>query len=170
MIKAVTVMADNREKFPVTFPATLDLHTARNVWHIVKITVKRAALKTGDYYLKDFRSTCLIERKGSMEELIACVAGNDVRRFRNQLDRLAYETVHPYLLLDISLSQLTRNSRHSTITYSKVIDLALIECTRRKIPVIGPVTARTTNSRRKLGEYLVRLMLSHVLNHGSPAR
>lgn len=135
----------------------------------------REVLGWGDLTLEGHESLVSIERKYSLLELKNNLFGpmRERSRFLSSLDRLSNNVKFPYLLLDLGLTLGYRHDYHKTIRdYSKrkgyfptperIWDVLFQHCHGRGISIIGPVDARTEQRRAHLGDYLLRLMLSHT--------
>lgn len=153
----LVILVDKREKNPLVFPSTMLVSTG---WtrHLFKVITKPQTLKTGDYAVEGFEDICLVERKGSMEELQSNFFGQrDSWRFRRCLERLRDSTKHPVLLFDIALASAFRATEFSK-NPSDVLDAALRACIRYNVTPLWltPPVAAAWASRT--GEFVARMM------------
>ena len=160
---------DNREVYRLIWPDFVYWRPCEyGETTVFKVMPVKRHMKTADYYLKGHKRSCLIERKASVSELATNLFGT-VRRRRNFLsclDRMVDESDHPYLFLDMRWSDLWKD--HDT--HGRVIsrcpfslyDHLMQELFSRGIGVIGPQAARTINTRRQAGDWLLRVMLNHA--------
>lgn len=163
-----TVLVDCNEGKRIPFPSAMLWRPRGNTAAMISIGTKiinmgRVEGSRGDIGLMGFLHVTGIERKGRMAELAYGVRQGILER---QLRVLASGTKHPYLLLDIPLTELygtgyNTGFREADIT-QLTLDAVFVLCQKYNVKIIGPVTAGSTSARRALGEYLVRLMLSHV--------
>lgn len=162
--RKITVYVDDREKDPVLFPVNITWYPSRNGKDVcqVQVVTERKRLRTGDYFLKHFRSTCIVEKKGSLDEVKDNVLGAGTKRFHAQLDRLRTATRYPYLLLTESFSKMTSPTRWCKDPM-RAIGHLLTECTRRNIHLLWIGGAHAPRARVRLGEALIRIMLTHAL-------
>ena len=77
MSNELTILVDSREKKPLPFPEHLpllrsDLPALSRSSRTYRLRTESLTMATGDYALKGYEKQCLIERKGSLQE----VAGN----------------------------------------------------------------------------------------------
>ena len=169
MKREFVILRDTREKKPLIFPETMTfLSDEKPPWHrrekTVRIRVHEHPLKTGDYCLLEHESNVLIERKGSIRELMGyCLTKDGLRRFTNQVDRLRSECQRPFLLLEGTPMDLQRPTLH--------VDkpgLALDSFQRilfeRQIPLIL-LPAGTTSARKAVGEWVARLLINGAITH-----
>ncbi len=99
--------------------------------------MEMAALKTGDYIIKELPNKVCIERKASVEEL-AMNLGSDLERFEKELVRMQ-EFEHKYIIIECSIDKI--------IKY--------------------PVGSRAPKDIVKLsGKYLIRKLLELQLKYG----
>ncbi len=162
--RKITVLVDDREKDAVLFPRSITWHPTRNGKGVreIQIAVQRKRLKTGDYYLEKFRKISIMEKKGSLTEIANNTIGGGTRSFQSQLDRLRETTRYPYLLLTDSFSKMTCPSKWNTDPM-RVLSHLFQECTRRNINLLWIGGAHSPKARVRLGETILRIMLSHVL-------
>jgi hypothetical protein len=75
---------------------------------------------------------------------------------------LAASCTYPYLLLEASQLEMLRPSPHVQCP-PLVLDAFFRELSLLGIPLLWLPAGSTSGARRRLGELIVRLMLSHVL-------
>lgn len=158
----ITVLIDTREKFPLLFPKTLDWHRGgRGRPHTFLVKTKTVRLPAGDYALLGY-DEALIERKGSLRELSNNIFSLDARRSRAAFQKLIEATENPYLLLDLTLGEMMTATEH--VQDAKIIVDALLDLTQElglKLLIVGG--CRAAGARRMLGEFVIRLLLSHAM-------
>lgn len=156
MPQRITILQDKREKTPLIFPKTLPRERKS-----IFIDIEKATLPTGDYALKGHEKTCLIERKGSLDELCACTMGAKNANFLGtdgQLDRLAASCDIPILLIERSLKHLTTPTRYAK-NPPAILDSVMSQCLRRGI-ALYVVPGGSVQHRRLLGEFVARLLVN----------
>ncbi len=164
--KKMTVLVDSREKYPVLFPATVLYYPTRAVhpFHIIHITPEVVEMQTGDYALKGYEDTCIIERKGAMTEISANLCSKDYARSHAAFERLAKETKHPYLVLEETPAGMLPSHYPSTRpTPDRVTDAFLREVCEFGLSLIFVGKAKSPGSRRKLGHFLLKVLLGHAM-------
>ncbi len=164
--KRLTVLVDSREKFPLLFPASVLWYPTRAArpFYIIHIDQKVVELPAGDYALKGYEHTCIIERKGAMTELMTNLCSKDYARSHAAYQRLVDTTAHPYLMLEETPAGMLPNSYPSTRPVpDRVVDAFLREVCGFKIPLIFAGRARSPGHRRKLGHFMLKIMLGHAL-------
>lgn len=163
----LTVQVDKQEKIPVLFPSVCWYHPTRQdkTPRCIRLKVEVVKLDAGDYRLANYPECCIIERKGSLRELSGNLHTADYGRFRRALERLRASCSHPYLLIDESFSAMVTASRDPTECRApeQVMDALNRELIRMRIPLLWIGGVRSTRTRTRMGDYLVRLMLAHAL-------
>jgi hypothetical protein len=160
----VTVLIDSREKRPLLFPSWIDLREDRTLKvHQIQVKTKRIAMPAGDYTLEGYDYLCVFETKRTLRELHNNVCTNDWERETRALKRLAEACKYPYLVWELTPSELFRKSIHvpdPQLVYDRWMQ-AIARFNLRLMFAGGGVGP---GPRRKLGEQLVRLMLAHIQN------
>jgi hypothetical protein len=122
-------------------------------------------LSEGDYCISGHESACLVERKGSINEVAMNCLSRDRKRFVDALERLADSTEHPVLFLEGSPVDLTgRLQPGSNLPESGPALDALFDLTHRYNIDLVIAPAKTVRQRRAAGEMVARLLLSAVLH------
>lgn len=122
-------------------------------------------MPTGDYALKGYEYACIIERKGAMTELSANLCSKDYKRSHAALLRLSEETEHPYLMLEETpAGMLPSHYPSARPTPDRVCDAFLREVCSLKLSLIFVGRARSPGNRRKLGHFMLKIMLGHALS------
>ncbi|MCI0560825.1 MAG: ERCC4 domain-containing protein [Nitrososphaera sp.] len=98
-----TIIQDSREKKPWCFSATGSIDN-----------VEVAKLDTGDYSIKGFEKSFMIERKASVDELFVNL-GVQWARFEREMER-AKPYKYKYLVIEASLSQIYQGSNYSKMS------------------------------------------------------
>ncbi len=168
--KRMTVLIDKQEQYPVLFPATVLYYPTRafHPFFLIHIDQKVMRLPTGDYALKGYEDTCIIERKGAQSELSTNLCSQDYKRNHAALKRLSEETKHPYLMLEETPAGLLPNSYPSTRPVpDRVCDAFLREVCEFNLSLIFAGRARSPGQRRKLGHFMLKIMLCHAMAKNS---
>jgi ERCC4-type nuclease len=157
-----TVTIDRREQRELRFPEVMKWYGDRaTTGQIVIVRTQTKQMPVGDYALKGFEETCIIERKGSIRELATNLLGDDWARAMDAFKRLADATAHPYLMVECTPADLRTRSRwvHEP---ERVVDAlaALIEKLDLRLILCGRVT--DVKQKRTVGELMLRLMLAHA--------
>ena len=104
MKREYTILVDEREKKPFTFPEHIVcLDPTKEPWAqrgvTIRLRTQKRTLKTGDYAIDG--SNCVVERKGSIDEITQNLLTQDGRRrFSDCCKRLRDTTSRPLLLLE----------------------------------------------------------------------
>jgi ERCC4-type nuclease len=163
----LTVLVDSRERYPLLFPGAIKYYRVRGGDpNLIRVATKVEALKTGDYCLKGYDG-CMIERKGSMRELQGNLFTKDYRRSKAAFTRLVEACDHPYILLDFPLSEMFQPTEN-VLEPERVLDALLDTIQEFGLGVLWPGPCKTVQSRTRLGELCVRLMLCHALQLAEP--
>jgi len=115
-------------------------------------------IRTGDYALKGYEKITLCERKGAWTEICSNLFTADRPRFIAAFDRLAVETKHPILLLDLPVR--TRGNKYAR-NPEQLLDGIFYEATKRGISVL---VVPPSTQRYRAGEWLFRLMWQYIYN------
>lgn len=166
--RTLTVLIDSREKKPLCFPAVLRHYPNRGSSRAKLIPIRsfRVKLPAGDYALKGHRSCCLLERKGSIEEVASNLLTNDYARFRAALERLAASCTYPYLLIDESLARMNRSSWVEQP--DRVLQFLISETTSLGIRLLWIGGSKRPRAKTVLGATILRIMLVHALSDREP--
>lgn len=154
-----TVLVDSREKKPLPFPAHLVVgrQGGKGTCTVAVRTIV-APLKTGDYVLQGHEAGTIVERKGSLMEVVKNVRGRDRTRFLAALDRLAEEAARPVLFLEGTPSDLAR-AEHRDPTLRGGLDELMRLCSTRNVHFFL-LPARTPGNRRSAGEFILRMLIA----------
>lgn len=160
----VTVLIDSRERRPLLFPSWITFHGDRTLdAHQIQVKTEVVTMPAGDYALKGYEDVCLIETKRSLRELHNNVCTNEWPRVGKALKRLSEACDYPYIVWEITPSQLFWKSKHvpdPELVLDRWHQVIVHFNLRLMLAGIGS----NPGPRRKLGEQLVRLMIVHVLN------
>lgn len=164
--RTITVQVDSRERYPVLFPANVHISDPCRIGRKILIKVKTEVIKldTGDYRLKEYPNTCVIERKGAQRELFKNLFNQrDMIRSAKAFRRLS-AVEHPYLLLEVSPAALL-STRHTPFGLSPETLLERLSGVIAKYDLNTLWTGKSNSSsaRRDLGTVLVYLMLGYAL-------
>lgn len=163
----ITVQIDKQEKDPLLFPDTLLWTPPNSKVVLSRVKTEVVVLPYGDYRLKSWKTGCVVERKGSLDEVATNLcSAHDKARFWKAWNRFLDHSTHPILFLDwpISRCQLRhfKSSRETTETVmSKLWDLIYRSGfhERNGIVIWGGYN-KTVQSRVAAGAELLRLILT----------
>lgn len=158
--KALTVLVDDREKYPVQFPANFRWHNASHAY-LIKVHTKRVRLPTGDYALKGYEKYVLVERKGSMRELHNNLCTKDVVRFTACLHRMRKECARPILYVDLPLATVFRAGEYVP-NPEMVVDKFFQRAVEFETWPLWVSTPKTLGGAQRAGELLIRTMWTAV--------
>lgn len=160
----ITIIKDSNEQYPLLFPEHIEWYQYRDNSDpgLITITVEKRRLSEGDYALAGYEHLGLVERKGAITEIAGNMLSDDYSRARSAFERLAEACLHPYLLLDVTVPEMFKKSRWCP-TPRAAIDALLSLVNELGIRVILSGNCRADATRRQLGEFVVRLLLSHAL-------
>lgn len=166
-MRKLCIVYDSREQYNLLFPATF-FWRPDSTTTVFAVTVERKKMPTADYHVKDCKRECLIERKASVSELRANLFGAARKRwnFLQSLDRMAKESDHPYLFLDMRWQDIAQDwdekgrpvMRYPISIYAHLMQELFV----RGIGLLGPIPARTVSQRRLAGSFLLDVMLAHI--------
>lgn len=171
--RIITVLYDRNEQVPVKFPTHITFYPNRlsQSAQSLRVEAQKAVLDFGDYCLLGFEKCCVIERKASVDELAKNLMSADYKRSHSSLSRLVAGCSHPYLLLDESLPNFLRPTRYMKgVSSEAVVDSLITELMELKIPLLSVGTCRALVTRRRLGAFLVHLMLKHAVASQQPQK
>lgn len=161
--RRLTVLIDKREKLPITFPASLKFWPDRGLRPVfVPVSTKKVTMKAGDYALKGFEDTCLIERKGSVRELHNNLLTKDWARCQRAFNKLYLATTHPCLLLEIPTSDFLRVTKEVP-NPERVFDILTRVVRKYGFQLWFAGNCKHPRTRRALGEQMIRVMLAHAM-------
>ena len=162
----IVVLVDTREKRPLLFPSHITCETIKDgkiKRVLIPVKTKKQKLDYGDYSIEGLESCCVIERKGSIQEIEKNLYDSkDAVRTGKAFKRLTDGCKFPYLLLEITPSAMVRSSLQ--------IDGGCPEgLIHRLSMVVAKYNLRTfwvskptsSSSRRSLGTALLHLMVAH---------
>jgi hypothetical protein len=184
--KRLTVLVDSREKDPIFFPRIIPFYPERHSSRIlIHLLTEEVALDAGDYCLKGYESLCGIERKKNLGEIATNLLSRDRRRAIAALDRFAKQYVYRYLLVEATVAQFYTDISHQWGNAKGddqaplevrdppcpelIQDTLFRELTIRHIRPLIVGRGASVHTRTRMGEILVRLMLSHVLHYLGPS-
>jgi ERCC4-type nuclease len=162
-LRRLTVLIDTREKLPITFPASLKFWPDKGLRPVfIPVSTKKVTMKTGDYALKGFEDTCIIERKGSVRELHNNLLTKDWSRCQEAFKRLARATDYPYLLLEIPSPDFLKVTK-DVPNPERVFDILTRLVHKYDFRLWFAGNCKHPRTRRALGEQMIRVMLAHAL-------
>lgn len=158
--KKLVIEIDTREKRPLPFPSFL--RTPSETFAIQTIRVR---LPEGDYRLKAYPDVCIIERKGSVEELAKNLLTWDNKRQGRAIAKLIAACSNPYLLIEAPVSSISMPPPHpERFAYDPIYLVhaltTMIARTRLSVLWVGRTQSQSTRSR--IGELVASLLLAHA--------
>jgi len=162
----VTVQIDTREQIPMLFPSMIQIGhpelTYRNI--LVAVQVEKIKLPFGDYRLKEYPKICVVERKASQLEIFKNINDSHDRiRQAKAFRKLATGCKYPYLLVEASPGELLSDNPHVKQPELICHRLAIAIAKYKFQALFIPWKSRNSNIRRKVGTFLLHLMLGCVL-------
>jgi len=157
----ITVQVDTREQYPLLFPkhVYLDDPSDMRKRKLVAVTVENIKLDTGDYRLKEYPECCVIERKGSPEELYKNLFSADTKRQGASLQRLS-AVQYPYLMIEgTPANYLTTNPRIMSSQPESLMHRLSMVIPKYNLNVIWVTKPSTPTARRNLGTAVVHILL-----------
>lgn len=162
MTHQTPVIIDSREQLPLPFPATVICPRTESGTHdevdLHIITTQVEALPEGDYCLGNNRAGTVVERKYRYLELIKNASAVDRRRQESSLRRLSLACSYPCLLLEDTPFPDERGDPKAI----RALHMLFGWLTAYRISLLwfGP-QQRSERARKRLGEYILRIMLSN---------
>lgn len=161
--KKLTVQVDTREKRPLIFPSFIEIdHPERKNYVLrIEIILEHCKLDAGDYRLKEYPACCIVERKGSVRELIQNLDDSlaDSIRQAKALRRLTSSCAYPLLLLEFAPSEFEVLGNSNLLMHK----LALVVAKYRLGLLWLPYKHWGATNRRRVGEFLIHLMLGFAI-------
>lgn len=168
--KSLTVQIDTREKYPILFPATIQIGDPKHPDDatrrmLIPISTEKIKLNVGDYRLKEFPDCCVIERKASQRELFNnLMAAKGKIRQAKAFKRLADQVKYPYLLLEISPAEMLHARYPELVSVPEILFHRLCQVLMKyKFGLIWVSRTHTPTGRRRIGTSLIHLMLACAL-------
>lgn len=162
------VIDKNEHRMPLLFPS-------RILWcpdygrPPAPLTIHKTVRKLpfGDYCLAGRAHQACVETKRSLDELANNLSGQDRHRAGDAFRRLADGCKHPYLMLDLDWAMLRGDWRsgqdhEDRPDPGRIQDLLFKLCVAYRFRVLGPIRARTPQTRRWAGDFVLRLLLAHA--------
>ncbi len=160
----ITIQVDTREQYPILFPETIAIPHPERLYREIKIKVKmeKKKLPYGDYRLKEYPYCCVVERKASQLELFKNLMSKDAVRQAKSFRKLA-TCEYPYLLIEASPSELLRDGGRVLKPEQLVhrLSFALVKYGFHVLWI--PWKSRNPETRRKLGTFILHIMMSCAL-------
>ena len=179
---SICVLVDDREKKPIPFPPSLthvepgSFLLPRTVTHynkeesphphLVEIAQRTVHFPSrgleGDYCLKGFEKDCMIERKGSMNELGGNMLTKDFHRQDKAFRRLVSSTFRPIVYLDFPFTEryVTPDRRDRT---EECLSQFFNVTAQYGIQIFGGHGFREKRTRYRAGTFVALLLLSYAL-------
>jgi len=174
-----TILIDNREKRPLTFPdaiTILDPNTPAAsrtaVWVHLDVPPPRQ-LKTADYVLGEDKANvftlgrgAVVERKFTLDEIATNLFVPRRRRlFVDQLKRMREAWDHPVLVFEGGLQRLYTPTKH--VEDPGVVVSSLLRLGFEYGISILPIPSTTTAQRRLLAEHVAQILVNGALVHAA---
>ncbi len=164
--KKVTVLVDTREQFPILFPRTVAVVNPDDPKKMKRVIIdtQKEKLHAGDYRLAEYPRLIVIERKSSLLELSKNMTDTkDKARQGKSFTKLINCCKYPYLLVEASPSELLGCDPRVKDS-NRVVSLLCKAAYRYRLQLIMmPWKSRSAETRRKMGTFLVHLMLTPIL-------
>lgn len=159
--RKVEVWRDRNEQRVLPFPKTLTwYHDGKE--SLIQVAVVGKKLDAGDYTLAGWDDLVGIETKRRGAELYQNTMTDDAGRAGRALQRFVEAYEFPYVLLECPVPDI-----YSATAWvdnpAPGVQRFLQECVSLGIRVMFAGTTRSTAARRKLGQFVLTLMLSHAL-------
>lgn len=174
--KTLTVIADSNEQKPILFPSSIvwrdtnakmipPLEKKRTFRIGIKVESRR--IDAGDYCFAEYPTIVGIERKGSIDELAQNSCTKDATRFINALGRFRDTYEYPILYCDFTVLGLySVNKKGSKESPDRIIDRFFGTTTFAGIELVfGGTQPTSVSNKRKVGNFLLRLMLMKIAHH-----
>tara|TARA_R100000049_G_C1898741_1_gene49436 strand:+ start:178 stop:684 length:507 start_codon:yes stop_codon:yes gene_type:complete len=167
MKKEWTIVQDSREKKPLKFPANLKVLNDTippNKQQMVTVRLHTVVEKmdAGDYLLRGYETTTIIERKGSLREIAKnCLHYKDRERFIKALIKLKNACNHPILMLEgtpLEMEKPCKNVPNPTCA----IDALMRLLREYKIEMIL-LPGKTYSHRRACANWVARLLINGAI-------
>ena len=159
----ITVCVDKREQHKLAFTDTMLWTDERGRATLYELRPEPATLLAGDYCIKGYSDICIIERKGSLDELRANLFSRDRRRALKAFNRLVSSTQHPYVFLDAPFTGMFLASKHWDESPECVQDTFFRTMAGLGISLLWWPYPTTEAAKKLVGTTLVRLMWNHVV-------
>ena len=157
----ITVLIDSREKRPLLFPSWIEWYGDRTLEsRQIQVLTKVSRMESGDYTIEGYDKVCIIETKRSLRELHGNVC-TEWPRVAKALSKLSKACKYPYVVWEMSTSDLLRASKHVPDPVL-IMDRWMQALTRLDLRLMWVGAHSLPGPRRKLGEQLVRLILAHI--------
>jgi len=156
----ITILSDTREKYPLLFPVHIRISGSTGAVKVVRVEVEQSVMPIGDYAIKGKEHLCTVERKGSARELAGNFLSMDRRRALNAFKRLKAHCEHPFVLLDISASDIMEDVS-GFCGEGVVASVLLLELRQLGIPFFGFGPCKGNGIRRHLGAFVAHLLVEY---------
>lgn len=154
----LTLIRDTSEKRPLPFPPHVVWRTAGGRDTTYAIEVVDEPLSFGDYCLKGLGGRCTVERKGSVREVVGNLTTDDLHRSLRAFSRLMQNCLHPYIFVEESPFRFMAGDKKAR----QSLDMILTIAAQHGIHILfGSGRGSTVGFRRRYGEFILRLLLSH---------
>lgn len=158
--KHVTILVDTREQKPLPLPKTVKWSEVGRPPKLIEIRQEASKLDAGDYVIKGAEKTCVIERKGNINELRTNLQTRDRPRAIRAFQRLCEATANPILALDFPLTQCLYKGDRAEV-FTRLAQL----CAEYRLQILS--VGGGLNARHALSDLIVRVLLAYYFNKGT---
>jgi ERCC4-type nuclease len=174
----ITVQVDTRERYPIPFPEHIRIEDPDKFGasRLIPVREEKVKLDIGDYRLKEFPDTMVVERKASQMELEKNLFDpRDMLRSAKAFRKLSTAR-YPYLVLESSPMRILSNRRWRmgkarlaqgmrAPSPEAIMNRLSIVVAKYGLNIIWAPGSRSVAVRRALGISLLHLMVGYAL-HG----
>jgi len=161
--RTVTMLIDTREKTPFAFPDIIAVEWGGKDYPVT-VRSERAKLDCGDYTLKSYEHIAALERKSSLDgELSDNITTADRARFVRALSRLAGSCLYPYLMLESGGGAWWTEGKTNSDAGMTMDHLGQLVSQLRLNLIFNASRPTTVHAKRRMGEFVLRLMIGHML-------
>jgi len=162
----ITIQVDTREQIPMLFPSMISIGHPEWTFKMlpIEVIVQRVKLDFGDYRLAEYPDVCVIERKASQLEIYKNMTESlDRIRQAKAFRKLAAGCRYPYILVEASPAELLSSNPHVKQPELVCHRFALAIAKYDLRLIIMPWKSRSSDVRRKMGTFMLHLMLGCAL-------
>ena len=158
-----TIVIDDREKKPLPFPPHLVVADEIGNPCTIRLQTITQRIHKGDYYLLGYERHCIIERKGSLGEVLNNLNNQpSAKRLEDEMLYLRTHCTHPVLLFEGDFAHLNPTLRDGTPPGAVTYGLLCMLARHRITPLF--MTCATLAQRRVFAENTARLLIAGALH------
>jgi hypothetical protein len=162
-----TIIVDDREKKPLPFPEHLVLADEIGNPCTVRLHTTSQRIHKGDYHLLGYERHCVIERKGSLGEVLNNLnTPAAAKRLEDEMFYLRTHVAHPVLLFEGDFGHLNPTLRDGTPAGAVTYGLLAMLARHRITPLF--MSCATLAQRRTFAENTARLLIAGALHLSQP--